>query len=129
MSHSSQWEAAVLYGKWQKQQLVVPKLIQCLESLKKPERSEPIRISQREVFMQIPMQNGDVPLSQREYLCLVYLVQGKTNRVIGTILGLSHRTIEYYMDNLKTKFGCLRKKELLDKILELPVFESLKNDP
>lgn len=52
-------------------------------------------------------------LPQRQKACLKHLLQGKTYREIGEKMHLSHRTIEQYVNNLKDKFGCQNKKELI----------------
>lgn len=55
-----------------------------------------------------------LPLSQREAQCLELLRQGKTSQATGAILGISPRTVEYYFENLKNKFGCSSKFDLLN---------------
>jgi len=54
-------------------------------------------------------------LSERELECLFLQIRGKTAKQIGDILGLSKRTVESYVDNIKTKMGCQNKSELLVK--------------
>lgn len=61
----------------------------------------------------IDANHNPVGLSTRELECLFLQLRGKTAKEIAEILKLSKRTIEYYIDNLKTKFGCLNKTELL----------------
>jgi DNA-binding CsgD family transcriptional regulator len=52
-------------------------------------------------------------LSARELECLFLQLRGHSAKRIGETLGLSKRTIESYIDNIKTKLGCLNKSELL----------------
>ncbi|SRR5579883_391367 len=52
-------------------------------------------------------------LSQREQQCLRYFLNGKTAKETAMILGLSYRTIEEYLTNLKKKLGCRTKRDLL----------------
>ncbi|MBL4647663.1 MAG: PAS domain-containing protein [Gammaproteobacteria bacterium] len=52
-------------------------------------------------------------LSTRELECLFLQLRGKTAKQIAQILQLSKRTIEYYIDNIKSKLGCQNKAELL----------------
>lgn len=54
-------------------------------------------------------------LSKRERECIENLIQGKTAKEIARILDLSHRTIEFYIENLKKKFNCLNRAELIAK--------------
>jgi DNA-binding CsgD family transcriptional regulator len=56
---------------------------------------------------------NSVRLSAREQQCLQHLVKGKTAKWIADKLGLSKRTIESYIDNIKSKMGCVNKAELL----------------
>ena len=44
-------------------------------------------------------------LTRREAQVLAWVAQGKTNGEIGTILGLSHRTVEKHLERLYQKLG------------------------
>lgn len=57
-------------------------------------------------------------LSKREVECIYYLVRGMTARQIGKVLDLSHRTIEFYLERIKTKLGCKTKSELIARTLD-----------
>lgn len=50
-------------------------------------------------------------LSKRQAECL-QLLRENTMKEIAFILGLSSRTIEYYLNNLKAKLKCHTKREL-----------------
>jgi DNA-binding CsgD family transcriptional regulator len=52
-------------------------------------------------------------LSTRELECLFCILRGMTAKKCGEIIGLSKRTIEFYIDNIKNKLGCSSKSELL----------------
>lgn len=56
-------------------------------------------------------------LSERELECLFLQLHGKTAKEIAIILGLSKRTIESYVDNIKAKMGSQNKSELLIKAM------------
>lgn len=58
-------------------------------------------------------------LSQRELECLFLQLRGKTAKQTGEILNLSKRTIESYLENIKSKFGCMNKAELLITAIEM----------
>lgn len=60
-----------------------------------------------------------VYLSRREKECLQHCVRGKSAKQIARILGLSHRTIEHYIDNIKFKLKVTSKSELIDKVTSL----------
>ncbi len=57
-------------------------------------------------------------LSKRQSQCLHYLLLGKSGVAIAEILGLSPKTVEQYVDDIKTKLGCNSKAELIEKVLE-----------
>ena len=64
------------------------------------------------------LENDTLNLSPRETQCLRYWMQGKSTRVIGAILGLSSRTVEFYLNNIKSKWNCHSKSGLITKALE-----------
>ncbi len=57
-------------------------------------------------------------LTPREAECLFYTIHGKTAKAIGTLLGISSKTVEYYLANLKAIFKCYSKSELISKAIE-----------
>ncbi|MDR3625169.1 MAG: helix-turn-helix transcriptional regulator [Chlamydiales bacterium] len=52
-------------------------------------------------------------LSPRERACLKLLAQDKTAKETALLLNLSPRTIEAYFENIKNKFSCWNKYEIL----------------
>lgn len=52
-------------------------------------------------------------LSPREKQCAHYLLNGMTAKEIGQQLGLSSRTVESYIVNMKIKLNCANKAELI----------------
>ncbi len=52
-------------------------------------------------------------LSNRELECLFFILRGRSAKQIGEYIHLSKRTIEFYIENIKNKFGCHSKSELL----------------
>jgi DNA-binding CsgD family transcriptional regulator len=51
-------------------------------------------------------------LSKREKEVLRYLLSGKTAKESAIHMKLSFRTVEYYLENIKDKLGCINKREL-----------------
>lgn len=51
-------------------------------------------------------------LSTREKECLALLRQGYSYQAIGTLLHLSHRTVEHYIESVKNKLGIESRYEL-----------------
>ena len=72
-------------------------------------------------------------LTRREVECMYYLLRGQTAKGTANVLGLSRRTVESYIENVKGKLCCNSKSQLVSKILEsgsLPQLEfiwSLRN--
>lgn len=54
-----------------------------------------------------------VKLTQQQNNCAIRLLQGKTQKVIAKELGLSPRTVESYLNNLKSKFNVGNTTELI----------------
>jgi DNA-binding CsgD family transcriptional regulator len=54
------------------------------------------------------------PLTKREFDCLKLVIRGYSAKKSGEILGISQRTIEEYIGNIKRKFGATTKAELID---------------
>jgi DNA-binding CsgD family transcriptional regulator len=126
MSSTTNLEAAVLYGKWKSHQLAVPQLIEQLKTrCDKDEKNKNFRQSLEKHHMSFACNGREVMLNQREFECLVRLIQGKTNKVIGVEIGLSHRTIEYYIDNLKAKVGCSKKRDIIHAVKTTEFFTKL----
>jgi DNA-binding CsgD family transcriptional regulator len=44
---------------------------------------------------------------------LFFILRGRSAKQIGEIMSLSKRTIESYIENIKSKFGCNTKADLL----------------
>lgn len=56
-------------------------------------------------------------ISKRQLECLYYLMRGKSSSEIGATLGLSKRTVETHMENIKLKLNCYTKSEIIDKAI------------
>jgi len=63
-------------------------------------------------------EHGDeeVPITPREAQSLELMLKGCTIRETAEVLGLSYRTVEFYLKNLRTKFAMDSKQQLLDKL-------------
>ncbi|MCB1827010.1 MAG: helix-turn-helix transcriptional regulator, partial [Coxiellaceae bacterium] len=60
----------------------------------------------------------NVYFTQREIDCLFYLLAGYTIAETAERLGLSPRTVEFYVKNMRMKIGVKNKADLLKKIRE-----------
>lgn len=65
--------------------------------------------------------NINYALSKREIECLKLYVQGNTAKEISLILGLSRRSIENYIYNIKGKLGVSTKVDLIHFIQKLSI--------
>jgi DNA-binding CsgD family transcriptional regulator len=63
-------------------------------------------------------------LSPQEKKCLEWIYLGKTLKETAEYLDLSQRTVEYYFENIKNKFGCRTKSELLEQIQYIKLIET-----
>lgn len=59
-------------------------------------------------------------LTYREAQCMLLFIHGKTVLKVAQYLALSPRTVEYYLNNMKSKFNCRTKSELIEQILQTP---------
>lgn len=64
--------------------------------------------------LQQPAKYSSLPLRERQ--CLQYIAQGYTAKMIARELGLSYRTVESYIDNLKSRLGANSKMELIQLV-------------
>jgi len=56
-----------------------------------------------------------IELSQREIEVLTWSARGKTSDEIASILGLSKRTVDFHMDNARTKLGVSNRTQAVVK--------------
>jgi DNA-binding CsgD family transcriptional regulator len=64
------------------------------------------------------LSNRKIKLSKREAECALLLVSGKSAKQIADELSRSKRTVEVFLNNLKTKFNCYSKSELISKLFK-----------
>ncbi len=57
--------------------------------------------------------NEVVGLSNRERECLLYLLQGSTAKQTAKSIGISNRTVETHISNIKVKLGLKNKGEIV----------------
>ncbi len=69
--------------------------------------------------------SDDLMFSPREEECLYFLIRGLTAKHIGKALGLSHRTIEFYITGLKSKLKCNKLSALVTKAIKLGYMDNI----
>lgn len=62
-------------------------------------------------------------LTVRESECLYYFIRGNTCKEVARYLGISSRTIEFHLENIKRKTNCVSKVKLIEYVMK----ESLLN--
>lgn len=59
-----------------------------------------------------------VHLSKRQIDCISYLAHGFTIKEIANKMSLSPKTVEHHLENIKSKFDCYRKSQIIDIFLK-----------
>jgi len=57
-----------------------------------------------------------IKLSDREIDCIIHLLNNKTGKQTAKEMRISPRTVEHYLDNIRTKFDCNTKSDLFVKL-------------
>ncbi len=65
------------------------------------------------------MLTNQISLTERQTDCLYYLVLGMTIKQIGETMGLSARTVEHYLEAVKSKLQCKTRVDLISKALKM----------
>lgn len=60
--------------------------------------------------------NTGLYLTRREKEVVAQLLRGYSAKESAKVLGISYRTVETHIDNIKNKFGVNRKHELIVKL-------------
>jgi DNA-binding CsgD family transcriptional regulator len=88
-------------------------ILQTTENLKQVNRTNHLALKKR---YKLGAKYCGVYFTRREAECMVWLLKGITIGNIGIKLNISSRTIEYYVNSMKTKVGCRTKIELINLI-------------
>ena len=59
-----------------------------------------------------------VYFTRREAECMLLLIHGKTIKEAAKIIGLSYRTVEFYLKNMKIKLNCNSRSQLIGQALD-----------
>ncbi|MEQ1680585.1 MAG: autoinducer binding domain-containing protein [Nitrospira sp.] len=62
-------------------------------------------------------------LSSRELTVLLWMTTGKTNREIGTMLGVSERTIRFHIENIFAKLDVTSRSQAVATVIELNLLD------
>lgn len=58
----------------------------------------------------------DVYFTYREARCMLYLLENRSNRKAAEIMGLSMRTVEFYVRNMRLKVGAKSRTHLIELV-------------
>ena len=72
---------------------------------------------------------GDKYLTRQEARCMACFLKGATMKRVANTLGLSPRTVEYYVNNMRKRLGFHSKYELVLKIARTPFAKKANVDP
>ncbi|NRA46303.1 MAG: hypothetical protein HRU09_15225 [Oligoflexales bacterium] len=59
----------------------------------------------------------DFDLTEREKQVVFHLIRGRTSKTIADRLKITKRTVDFHLDNLKTKLNCPNKEALVEKLI------------
>ena len=65
----------------------------------------------------INFKQNKIQLSKREVESSLFFLKGLSAKQMAREMGITARTIEFHLDNIKAKFGCLSRSDLLDNLL------------
>ena len=85
--------------------------------------------TRRAIKYQIGEPSKETYLTQREADCMILLLQGKTLSQTGLALQLSPRTVEYYLNKIKRKLNCRKKKEVIHIVSKTQFIKMFQDDP
>ena len=71
---------------------------------------------------------SNVFFTGRESDCIRHMIKGKTIRATASSLGLSSRTVEYYLNNMKRKLSCKTKSELVERVIKTNFLDNFTSD-
>jgi DNA-binding CsgD family transcriptional regulator len=69
-------------------------------------------------YLKIHNDGLNISLTKRETQCVIELIQGSSNKMIGKKLNLSQRTVDSYMENIKIKLNCNVKSQIIKKVMQ-----------
>ncbi len=72
---------------------------------------------------------GDKYLTHQEARCMVCFLRGNTVKSTASIMDLSPRTVESYINNMKKRLDCRTKSELVFRIIKTEFPYNVNLDP
>jgi DNA-binding CsgD family transcriptional regulator len=72
---------------------------------------------------------NSVYFTQREAECVMQIMKGKTLHETGQNLSLSPRTVEYYLNKIKRKLHCRKKREIIQLVATTDFVKNFSKNP
>lgn len=73
--------------------------------------------------MDCKQNNNNFGLSKQQIECLHYLAKGMTAKQTAKCMGLSYRTVEFYIENIKAKLNCTARIDLIQKAFQIEAIQ------
>lgn len=105
-----------------------PRNLRCMPKMSKPKAKTKTKIESKcleKNCYYLGDRFPDTYFTRRELECLIELSKGKTISKTATTLGISSRTVEFYVKKLREKLSCQSKPELLEKVAEYELLAKL----
>lgn len=94
--------------------------------LSKPKITQPKKVTSPKIRIPLSGQFCGQYLTFRESQCVYFAMQKLTIKETASQMGLSPRTIEFYLKRIRIKLNCPRKKDLIVKLEKVNFKERYK---
>ena len=90
-----------------------------IESTRTPNSEVNLMIHVDKLCREIERQgaSNQIRLSKRELECIYFMILGKTSKEIAEQLGISFRTVEQFIESIRSKLGCSKKSEIIESLI------------
>mgnify|MGYP000557234572 CR=1 FL=1 len=82
--------------------------------MSQPSKPQPLKRSRRQCPFSLAGESYYLTL--REAQCVYLIIKEQTYVEVGKLLNISHRSVEYYMANARSRIGCATRSDLLQII-------------
>jgi DNA-binding CsgD family transcriptional regulator len=93
-----------------KQKIIIPEIMRGFKVVP----SFSFKQTRKEFLKKIGYEDMMDDLTQREVQCLKHVANGMTAKKIARILGISYRTVEVHIANIKSKLNCNNKSQIAE---------------
>lgn len=93
---------------------ILKKELQLYKKIASSDKSQPLDFIS---LIHLTALKSSARLTAQEIVCLSYLLQGMPSKHIALRMNLSIRTVEFHLENIRKKFNCRTKVQLISKIM------------